>query len=423
MEEKIIVTPSSQSSHGLTISEATISEATIKAIVKHALPELAGDIIVEPESFTSFSNRIYAVSCGMTPKKYILKVNGRFFGAPKMESEVGCLLLQETFCPTVPVPRVVAWSTSIGKITKRGSTGGLVVDDVDELKGEDIPGWILMTRLPGKPLELSKLTAAQKSSIIEQLVRITLCWRRNIHWSAWAGDLRFAPHHTEISQYLPAAKTSLPPLYIHGLSGIGKGLAPPMGSMLYYWQSNLRCLTDELQTEEIFSPNRESLSLLLQDCIDKVLPKLSILKPNQPHEFVFTHCDLAPRNILVSPYYPSVITGIVDFEFCGFFPTWSQFFAYVTDGNLLNEAGTENPDWPVEMYRSFVKALAQRGVATPYGYEQTREWKELANLMSLERNTAPPGVRGLEGSERQRALGEARRAVEVAVGRLKKLSE
>ncbi|KAF2164376.1 hypothetical protein M409DRAFT_25254 [Zasmidium cellare ATCC 36951] len=406
----------------LPLQAVQISEAAIHAIVKHSLPEPSGNnIVIQPEEFAAFNNRIYAISCGQPPKKYILKVNGQHFDGVKAENEVGCLLLNETYCPSVPVPRVVAWSTG-GRVVSRRHKDGTIIKKIVQELDVGVPGWILMTRVAGKPLDITKLTPAQKTSIIDQLVRITLCWRRNIPWSVWAGDIRFEPHHSKYSRYRPATRTSLPNLSIYGLQGMGKGRAPPMGTMLSYWQLNLRCLTDELESEQVLVPNREPLSSILHDCIENVLPRLSILKQNQTHEFVFTHADFGPHNVLVSDYYPSIITAVLDFEFCGFFPTWSQFFAYVTNDVLLNEEGNQNPDWPPDMYTKYVQSLAQQGVATPYGHEATREWKELANLMKMEMNIAPRWMMGAQKVERE-ALDKARTAVEVAVDRLRSLSQ
>ncbi|KAK4499596.1 hypothetical protein PRZ48_010114 [Zasmidium cellare] len=406
----------------LPLQGAHISEAAFHTLVKHSLPESSGsNIVIHSEEFAALNNHIYSISTGQPPKKYILKVNGQHFDGVKAENEVGCLLLNETFCPTVPVPRAVAWSTGGRLLCRRHRDGSIVKKVIQELSC-DLPGWILMTRLAGKPLDIAKLTPAQKTSIIDQLVRITLCWRRNIPWSAWAGDIRFEPHHSKSSSYRPATRTSLPKLSIYGLQGMGKGRAPPMGTMLSYWQLNLRCLTEELKSEEVYAPNRKALSSTLEDCIQTTLPRLSILKQTQTHEFVLTHADFGPHNVLVSEYYPSVITGVLDFEFCGFFPTWSQFFAYVTNDALLNEEGIQNPDWPPDMYAKYVKSLAQQRVATPYGHESTREWKELANLMKLEMNIAPRWMMGAQKVDHE-ALETAKAAVEKAVDRLRSLCQ
>lgn len=413
MEEARDAVASKETLHG-----GHMSEAEVTAIVKHSLPESGGNGIVLPERLPSSNNRLHAVACGTPLKNYILKVNGGYFDGAKAEHEAGALLLNETYCPTVPVPRVVAWSTGGNHFLRRDKKESLIKGYVEELRS-DLPGWVLMTRLAGKPLNIAKLTPAQKNSIIDQLVRITLCWRRNIPWSAWAGDVRFEPHPSRNSPYRPASRTSLPDIHIYNLQGMGKGRAPPMGTMLEYWQINLRCLIDELETEESLAPNRGSLAMT-KDCIDNTLPKLSVLKQNQTHEFVFTHADFGPQNVLVSDYYPSVITGVVDFEFGGFFPTWSQFFAYVTNDALLNEEGNQNPDWPTDVYMKYIRSLTEQGVATPYGHEASREWKELANLMKLEMNIAPRWMVGAKHVE-QGALEKARAAVEMAVERLKSL--
>lgn len=398
---------------------AQISQQAIQTIFKQSLPESSGNVCTHPEQLPSDNNHLFAVSAGKPAKEYILKINGRYFDGAKAEHEAGGLLLNETFCPSVPVPRVVAWSTGGRSIWRRHRNGNAFKAHLEDLPA-NMPGWVLMTRLAGKPLNIAKLTPAQKTSIIDQLVRITLCWRRNIPWSAWAGNIRFEPHSSKDSLYRPASRTSLPNVHIYGLQGMGKGRAPPMSTMLEYWQVNLRCLTDELGTEESLAPNRGCLAML-EECIDNILPKLSVLKKNQTHEFVFTHADFGPHNVLVSDYYPSVITGVVDFEFGGFFPTWSQFFAYVTNDALLNEEGNQNPDWPADVYTKYIRSLAEQGVATPYGHEAAREWKELANLMKLEMNIAPRWMVGAEKVETE-ALEKAKAAVEVAMDRLRSLS-
>ncbi|PTB41733.1 uncharacterized protein TrAFT101_009653 [Trichoderma asperellum] len=70
--------------------------------------------------------------------------------------------------------------------------------------------------------------------------------------------------------------------------------------------------------------------------------------------FQFTHYDLFPRNILVTGSPPR-ITGIVDWEFPGFFPPVDEFLDDWLDGG----------DWPKEFYVAYLKRLEENGVATP----------------------------------------------------------
>ena len=61
----------------------------------------------------------------------------------------------------------------------------------------------------------------------------------------------------------------------------------------------------------------------------------------------FTHHDFSPGNILV--------TGILDFEFAGFFPNEES----------TNDAIVYSEDWPEAVYRVFPEELEGLGERTP----------------------------------------------------------
>lgn len=294
-------TPRNHPTYGVQLDDATITE-----IVRLSLPASTETIIVSRlPTGQSFNNRIYLIDVkeGSEQQSYVLKVNGRFFGGQKIENEVSCLLVLGEFCKDVPVPKVIAWSINGTTISKRASNRSTSTSEFDmrnmvTLEGKDIPGWILMTRLPGSNLDPSALTSDETSHVVKQIADILLSWRRNIPRSRHGGDLRFqSPSKTDDTTYYPSSSHLGLALYNYGVVGSGNSSTTPISSVQSFWDSEIRSQMKRMREMEIFAPNREALLPLLEQFLTEILTKLSICQRNQTEEeafagdFTFTHTD------------------------------------------------------------------------------------------------------------------------------------
>ena len=140
-------------------------------------------------------------------------------------------------------------------------------------------------------------------------------------------------------------------------------------------------------------------------------------------EFLFTHYDLSPRNTLVSfpdsttsttctctSHVSPKITGIIDFEFAGFFPPSHEF---------VNDYVDNGGDWPEQVYSSYLARLEELGVPTPRRGIDERLWKLEHQLGILLDNIAPwwlPG--GMDGDAVEAKLLECRGVAEGCVREL-----
>lgn len=249
-----------------------LSESTIRSIVGHCLPRLTSSFHVSTlRSDQSLYNRIYFLNSG-TGENYVLKVSGRVAFKPRIENEVSSLLLLQRFCPDIPAPRPIAWSRGGSEITKQilnednGTPDGIQTNSL-EILGDDLRGWILMTRLPGTELGVSKLSAEQAFSVATQLADMVFSWRQNIPKPNCAGNISITPSEIDtscdgISE--EALLISSLKLHIYGLLGAGTGFEQPMKSLLDYWKTTLLCETAKLQTKPKLakSLNSELLSTL-----------------------------------------------------------------------------------------------------------------------------------------------------------------
>ena len=131
------------------------------------------------------------------------------------------------------------------------------------------------------------------------------------------------------------------------------------------------------------------MSPRLADFVSNTLPTLELA--NGPAaKFVFTHFDLSPRNVLVSGTPPRV-TGLVDFEFSGFFPEVDEF---------VNDYVDNGGDWPSAAYEAYLGRLAELGVNTPAHGIDEAVWKQAHWFGQMIEHIAPwwlPGDKGEEG--------------------------
>ncbi|RBR06804.1 uncharacterized protein FIESC28_10920 [Fusarium coffeatum] len=126
-------------------------------------------------------------------------------------------------------------------------------------------------------------------------------------------------------------------------------------------------------------------------------------------DFVFTHYNLSPRNVLVSGSPPQ-ITGIVDFEFAGFFPALDEF---------LNDYIENSNDWSEDVYEVYLKRLEENSVPTPLKGIAKDGWEQVYLLQQVVQNIAPwylPGKYTGEGLEQE--LAKSRVLVEEILEKL-----
>jgi phosphotransferase family enzyme len=134
---------------------------------------------------------------------------------------------------------------------------------------------------------------------------------------------------------------------------------------------------------------------------------IQVLAPEE-RAFVFTHGDLFPRNILVSGNPPR-ITGIVDYEFSGFFPKTEEF---------VNEFVGGAGNWPKWFTAAYHEKLESLGVATPLKGIDHKVW---ARIIALDRLIAHIAPWWLAGQRSEGVLRDALKDADEVVRR--KISE
>ncbi|GKZ33549.1 hypothetical protein AbraIFM66950_003454 [Aspergillus brasiliensis] len=314
----------------------------------------------------------------------VLKLNGKFFDQTKSENEVSCLSLPEYFAPEIPAPRVLAWSDSKNFVIHKLTVAGTLATKELDLGSEDdgqLQGWILMTRLPGVPLSSLNLdTETELTAVAEQLADMVYRWRQSLPAWATAGNLKCSlplPHGKENQDPKSVEVAGLHIASSSYMPGFGVKLSEPITTQLQYYQVRLETRLQKLQELDIFSENRDLIPHI-QKFITIQLPKLGISK-EQKHSF-FTHYDLSPRNVLISSADHTKITGIIDFEFSGFFPELDEF---------VNDSVANEGDWPDAFYEAYLNRLEACGMNTPRKGIEEQYWRQAASLARLEDNIAP----------------------------------
>ncbi|KAG7289220.1 hypothetical protein NEMBOFW57_005584 [Staphylotrichum longicolle] len=173
---------------------------------------------------------------------------------------------------------------------------------------------------------------------------------------------------------------------ITGIVGDAITFDVPVRSHRDYLRIKVEDKLRQLQTTDIFLPNRY-LSPLLTAFVSDTLPTLKLA--NEAAEFVFTHFDLSPRNVLVSGT-PPMVTGLVDFEFSGFFPKVDEF---------VNDYVDNGGDWASAAYSAYLGRLAELGVDTPaHGIDEV-VWRQAYWFGQMTEHIAPWWLPGDEGEE------------------------
>jgi hypothetical protein len=299
----------------------------------------------------------------------VLKVNGAWYDGDKIQNEVGCLRLLELHCPHVPSPRVLAWSETGEEATFVTATSSRTVA-LPKTGGESTAGWILSTKLPGEPLPRTGLDAAVYEHLAIQLADIVSEWRQTIPPQKYCGNILFPGGHRDDHGDAPQDVRVRAPLesYGPGIRGMEiRGIVveeikrdQPIRSLEEYYRIKLDEKLRKLASSDQWACNQHLLeplrafreSGLPQLRVDAAYAALGLA----PDEYVFTHYDLFARNLLVtgSPSSRPQITGLVDFEFAGFFPPVDEFL-----DDWVND------DWPDEFYVAYRQRLSEKGVRLP----------------------------------------------------------
>ena len=411
-----------------------LSQATIRAILTVTAPGKVLSSLERLDSSRSFNNRIYFLhlepvvdskqAFGSTHVyDQVLKVCGRFFGADKIQNEVSCLLLLEHYCPEIPVPRVLAYSEDGHEICVLRQQGSEMEDaparsySHPPIDNGSPRGWILLSRRPGRQLQSYDLTGPHGEDILKQLAHYVAVWRKGLPSVNQIGNIKIRHAHNgnlEVFSSLTKAFHGIGEGHVSGLLQGSHGDSTILDRAQYYTIS-MRDKLRKLETNGVFSIIRDELAPSIHQFMVDTLPKLSLFQ-NLPSNIVLTHYDLSPRNILVDhgehESGPLKITGIVDWEFAGFFPFEEEF---------LNTELENDDDWPGRSYQTFLDFLEQNGVRTPLSMIQD-VWEDSKMLFQLTANIAPWTLEQ-EGLDSNEVIRESQEAFDIVRRCIKKLTD
>ena len=366
-----------------------LSHKTIELITQAVFPKYLPNKITQLESGKSYNNRIYMISMESMPSKscsadegksLILKVVGHYFDHRKVENEVASLLLLKSHCPEIPVPEVFAW-TSDGK-------------SIETVQGEPIKpeeqgtcsdhGWILMSTLPGKVLTGTDLDLDHGTDLLRQLAGYVTNWRTNISVPANSGNLRIQVNQrfqeeTTVFQHLVRGRDLVVKDYLL--------FKDTTTTTLPYYQSLAQDQLSRMKEDPSYEQLYKRLGHEVEEWVKIDLPQYPL---SQSRDFRFTWMDFAPRNILVSHSIPPQITGLLDFEFAGFFPVEEEFL------NVVRQEGDwEERHWSVILQE--IKRLGEKvppipGVIGDFCFDKS-EWKQACAIAQILDRIAPWEVR------------------------------
>lgn len=370
--------------------------ARISEMITQIFTDETRDTIQRLPSGQSFNNRIYFLTmkersnANSTASSHdlVLKISGQFFGPAKIQNEASCLLLLEKHCPDVPTPKVIAWSengTEYVTVVREGPEVQISrPSKLSATEGKD-HGWILMTRLPGRTLQPEDLQS-HGETIMCQLAQHVAKIRTVTPLSQDIGNILISslnPSEQGDNQSTPS--TSPVQTRTQGLLIAGISPSDPFSSQLQYQTYKITDQLSILESEDIFTPNKDKLSLLLRNFISDTLSYLPLSSlsssPNStPPSPVFTHYDLSPRNVLISQSSSSpsssssstpTITALLDLEFAGFFPPYEEF----TNSRITHADYWDDSAWDI-----FPTELRRLEVHVP----EHREWEQAVAFTSID---------------------------------------
>lgn len=400
------------------------SNAKIKAIVSKSLDDIDDDeITIEPlPSGKSFNNRIYYVNIDTrlrageenlssdtdteteeelekvtsrrTPAttSFVLKIIGRGFDERKIQNEISCLLLLEKYCPSLSIPRVLSWSDDGEKVQTRSNPQGhtsLHDSFLAGLEGEEDAskesvgqGWMLLSHVPGRVITDKDLEGPNGNSIMRQIAAYVANWRTNMPPGNAIGNvILLEQRETPPPAATLYVRSILPGMDIYIQGRLTGHVQPtkPLVNHLAYVTHRLNSALRKLEEGEIYAHVQKPMTAVVRRFLDHTLPFLRLFAnarvpqeslahskgPGQvfiPQKSMFTHYDLSPRNVLVSPNADGVleVSAILDVEFSGLYPEPEEFA-----NTLVNDAY----DWPNESYATFLEELRELD-AVPAGLAQ-----------------------------------------------------
>ncbi|KAJ9603395.1 hypothetical protein H2200_012173 [Cladophialophora chaetospira] len=371
------------------------SDEKIKSVVERCLANVKKDqmTIGHLPTGKSFNNRIYFINLNepwlntrpewkpedkevevaksktqIQSSFLVLKIAGHPFGRNKVQNEVACLLLLEKYCPSVPCPKLIAWSDDGKKVRTPEFPRGFRENEVksvpvlaieaenDKLienprKDTEGQGWMLLTREPGKPVSPEDLSGKAGDELMRQIAVHVATWRKDMPTAKAVGNLRIVGSG---SQPGPAAvlydKSILPGYDVH-IDGLITNSSPqsPLGSAEKYAAFSLKSSLKKLKEGKLYGSTSDEVYDMVKRFLDVSLPKLPMFRyAFEP--MLFTHDDLSTRNVLALPHGNggAKVSSIIDFEFAGFFPKDEEFANCLQNDNL---------EWPLKKYGSFLDEL------------------------------------------------------------------
>ncbi|KAM3514199.1 hypothetical protein MY11210_002190 [Beauveria gryllotalpidicola] len=375
-----------------------VAPRTMEKLIDSAFPGVELLSHSELETNKGYNNRIYFFQVrrkgqssifrdtDAPERELVLKVNGQFFLADKVQNEVGCLQIVGQYCPQIPTPTVFAWSEDGSNVSLSNPSSSekkhvtLSIPENEKHHG----GWILMSRLPGAPLSACDFDEAARLDIMRQLAGIAASWRTSIPVQKYLGNIQFhQPIHSSGPDFSIVHNSGPQPhhLVVRGILVDELRIATPISSVTQQYTLKLEKKLEQLESSQTYARNRH-LAPEIRSFITDTLPQLHTLIPAHERtsgQCVFTHYDLSPRNILVVGSPPQ-ISGIVDFEFAGFFAPVEEF---------LNDAVGNEGDWPDTLYKEYLAELEARGIETPAAGISASVWETARCLERVADSIAP----------------------------------
>ena len=401
----------------------TLSHERIEVIVNHVYPEHNVTSIRQLESGKSYNNRVYFVGIesvqdhtdkNITPRGLVLKLAGHYFDHRKVENELGCLLLLKKYCPDLPIPDAVAWSAN-----------GQSIRTVDGRKIEAEKGkpfsdhsWILESRLLGRVLTVADLDSKHGHRILQQLAKYVTMWRTQVPDSLLWGNLRIQasrrspePDNT-IADLIPGKTFAVDAFLLNNFY---------WPNTLLYYPTLAQDQLARLKKEPHFSRNKLAYGREWETWANEELPNLPLC---QKGKCILTHLDFSPRNVLISnDEGVRRVTGVLDFEFTGYFPLEEEFLNAI----VRQEGDWENRHWNVmmqEMARLGQKVPPTPGIEKEQCFDET-QWKQARIIAKVIDRLAPWDVMEgkYEDDELKRELDEAAGVVNDGIKKLRQLGK